>query len=182
MTTGQTLLAMGALVLLTTVMLNFYRIFHSSWDTIDSTQIGIDATSIATSLMEYAHGLAFDHVTADTAVTPGNEHLLTAPGSLNVESGTDPVEDRLEHFNDFDDFNFYNENNLLIIDAGQNGIYHARFDVYYVRPENVTEKVNERTFAKRMDMWIWRVEPPPPVAAGVDIVHMWTVMGYHAYY
>jgi hypothetical protein len=56
MTTGQTLLSMGALVLLTTIMLNFYRIFGANWDTIDSSQLGIDATTIATSYFEIAHG------------------------------------------------------------------------------------------------------------------------------
>jgi len=182
MNTGQTILAMGALVLLTTIMLNFYRTFHSSWDTIDSTQLGIDATSIATSLMEHAHGLAFDHVTVDTVVLPGNENLLTSPGDLGVDPGDDPVEDRIEHFNDFDDFNFYDADNPFVIDAAQNGIYHAKFDVYYIDPEvSLTEPTSE-SFTKRMDMWVWRVQPPPPAAAGIDTVHMWTVMGYHTYY
>ena len=185
MNTGQTILAMGALVLLTTIMLNFYRTFHSSWDTIDSTQLGIDATSLATSLMEHAHGLAFDHVTVDNAVPYNEPNLLTAPEYLGVESGTDPVEDRMEHFNDFDDFNFYDEDNPLVIDAGQNGIYHAIFDVYYVRTYDLTERVQDGqdpTFVKRMDIRIWREVPPPPSTAGVDTVHMWTVMGYHTYY
>jgi hypothetical protein len=75
MTTGQTLLAMGALVLLTMIMLNFYRIFGSSWDTLDTSQLGIDATTIGTSFIELAHGLAFDERTDTSFLQAGQENL-----------------------------------------------------------------------------------------------------------
>jgi hypothetical protein len=56
------------------------------------------------------------------------------------------------------------------------------FDVYYVNPTDVTTKVNNRTFTKRMDMKIWREQPPPPPGyAGIDTVYMWTVMGYFSF-
>jgi|GEM_PF-557052 len=184
MTTGQTILAMGALVLLTTIMLNFYRIFSHSWDTVDGTQMGIDATTIATSIFEMAHGLAFDAATDTMTVSVDNkDQWLTAPASLGPE--TFPIiEDTLTKFNDFDDFNLYssNYNNPpLRIDAGANGIYKADFHVYYVQPDDVNVQVWERTFTKRMDIEVWRSEPPPPAGADIDTVRMFTVMGYFTF-
>lgn len=168
MTSGQTMLALGALVLLITIMLNFYRTFSHSWDTIDSTQLGIDATTIATSIMEIAHGLAFDEATDSMFVTHVSQ--LTPPDLLGREGMHD---DSLHKFNDFDDFHGYETK----IDAGDNGTFKARFEVSYVDPHSLDE-VQYRTFAKRLDMWIWRYEPPHPPGFENDTLYMYTIMGY----
>jgi hypothetical protein len=172
MTTGQTMLAVGALVLLTTIMMNFYRIFGHSWDTVDATQMGIDATTIATSFMEVAHGLSFDEISDTTYIT--NLSQLTAPGSLGREGAHD---DSLHKFNDFDDFHGFETE----VDAGENGTYGARFEVHYVEPTNVMAPVNYRTYTKRLDMWIWRQDPPPPPGFEEDSLSMFTVMGYFTF-
>jgi hypothetical protein len=174
MTTGQTLLAMGALVLLTMIMLNFYRIFGSSWDTLDSSQLGIDATTIGTSFMELVHGLAFDERTDTSFLQTGEENLLTSTANLGPEGSHD---DSLHKFNDFDDFHGH----TATVNIGDNRVYMVEFDVYYVNPTDVTTMVNNRTFTKRMDMKIWREQPPPPPNAGIDTVSMWTVMGYFSF-
>jgi hypothetical protein len=173
MTTGQTLLSMGALVLLTTIMLNFYRIFGANWDTIDSSQLGIDATTIATSYFEIAHGLAFDHAVLDTSVIVTSASDLTPVGSLGRESGKNSPAD----FTDFDDFHEYTD----IITVTGFGTYNATFDVYYVDPSDVTVPAGNRTYAKRMDLRVWRVDPPPLPGAGIDTVRMWTVMAYFSF-
>ncbi len=172
MTTGQTMLAVGALVLLTTIMLNFYRIFSHSWDTVDGTQMGIDATTIATSFMEIAHGLSFDEISDTTYIQDLNQ--LTPPGDLGRDGAHD---DSLHKFNDFDDFHDFE----TTVDAGENGIYGARFEVNYVEPTDVMTSVNYRTYTKRLDMWIWREHPPPPTGMDQDSLHMFTVMGYFTF-
>lgn len=172
MTTGQTMLAVGALVLLTTIMMNFYRSYSLNWETIDGTQMGIDATTIATSFMEVAHGLSFDEASDTMYITdPGQ---LTTAGSLGREGAHD---DSLHKFNDFDDFHLYE----TTVDAGDNGIYGARFEVHYVEPTNVMTPVNYRTYTKRLDMWIWREDPPPPPGSELDTLSMFTVMGYFTF-
>jgi hypothetical protein len=174
MTTGQTLLALGALVLLTMIMLNFYRIFGSSWDTLDTSQLGIDATTIGTSFIELAHGLAFDEITDTSFLQADQANLLTASANLGPDGSTD---DSLHTFNDFDDFHGH----ISTVNIGENRVFMVGFDVYYVNPTDVTTRVNNRTFTKRLDMKIWREQPPPPPGTGIDTVYMWTLMGYFSF-
>ena len=183
MTTGQTMLAVGALALLTTIMLNFYSIFNSQWETVDVAEMGIDATTIATSFMEFAHGLSFDE---NVPVSDVSE--LTHPDNLGPDPGPsiDGVDDpeivewnqqngNIHVFNDFDDLNGYK----ILTDAGQGGVFEVEFEVSYVDPDDVTTKVGYRTFTKRLDVIVRRVSPPPPTSGGVETVSMWTVMGYY---
>ena len=162
---------MGALVLLTTIMLNFYKIFSGNWETLDGTQIGIDATSLATSYFEIAHGLAFDIETYDTLKNITSPSQLTKPDELGPDEGNFDI----STFNDFDDFHGYSDTTHL---PGL-GTYVAEFEVYYVNPLDVTEKIsNSRRFTKRMNLKIWRDHPPPPSGGGIDTLRMFTVMGY----
>jgi hypothetical protein len=173
MTTGQTMLALGALVILTSIMLNFYRIFGSSWDTMDSSQIGIDATTIATSYMEVAHGLAFDESVLDSNV------IVTSPSDLRYASEFGPpsgVTD-ISQFTAFEHFHGFEDTTTV---QGL-GTYVTNFDVYYVFPDDVQTRAGGRTYTKRMDMNIWRIAPPMPATEGIDTVRMWIVMGYYSF-
>jgi len=173
MTTGQTMLAVGALVLLTTIMLNFYRIFSSSWDTLDGTQLGIDATTIATSYMEIAEGLAFDRNILDENIIVSNEMDLTFPS----EFGPPDTVDHVSEFTVFDHFHGVQDTTTV---QGL-GTYVTDFEVHYVFPDNVQQYSGNQTYLKRMNMKIWRLDPPPPRGAGVDTVRMWTVKGYYGF-
>jgi len=174
MTTGQTILAMGALVLMTTIMLNFYRVFSGNWDTLDSSQMGIDATTIATSYMEIAHGLSFDRkVLYEDVVVQDPATDLTFPTDFGPP-------DSVQYVSDFTVFDYFDGVSDTTTIPGL-GTYVAEFDVYYVQPNDVHQISNNQTFLKRMDIEIWRIEPPPPPGSGVDRVSMWTVMGYFTF-
>jgi hypothetical protein len=183
MTTGQTMLAVGALVLLTTIMLNFYRVFSHQWVTIEETQIGIDATTVATSLFEFAHGLAFDQSSPVSSVNELTDPVNFGPdpdplGETDVEiiEWNNPT-GNIYVFDDFDDLHGYE----IEIDAGYGHVYRAEFEVYYIEPSDVTQKSISKTYTKRMDLSIWRETPPPPTGADIDTVRMWTVMGYFTF-
>ncbi len=171
MNTGQTLLTIGAFMFLTTILLNFYRIVADTGQTIAVGQDGILATTIATSYMEIASGLAFDQVTDSSDIALANPSALTSPSLLRAEAG----EDSLALYNDIDDFNG------KVFDrqaTGTNRIYRTSFRVVYVDPNDVSAKSLVRTFVKRMDLKTWRIFPPASASTEIDTVQTSMVLGY----
>lgn len=166
------MLGIGALAILMTVLLNFYTVLSRAGIPLEDAQYAISATTLATTFLETAHGLAFDEVTYGQHVT--HPSMLTHWQHLGPDAQPDslPQETHHHYFNDFDDFNGY----VVDTDLGDLGVYRAAFEVYYVDPNDVTQKVFNRTFTKRMDVAIWRTDLP--VGASIDTVRMFTVMGY----
>jgi hypothetical protein len=170
------MLTIAALALLSTVLVNFYRLLGATGDDIASGQDGILATTITTSYMEIANGLAFDEVTDTTDEGIGNVSILTSSGALGREVYPDgDPQDSIHKFNDFDDFNNYEWEKQ----AGTTGRrYKTRFVVNYVNPNNVQDISAARTFVKRMDLKTWRSWPLPRPGANVDTLNLSLVMGY----
>lgn len=171
MTTGQTILTIGAFMFLTTILLNFYRVAAETGDSIATGQDGILATTIAATYAEVAHGLAFDEVTDTTNAALTNPMALTSPTAL----GTEALEDSLSRFNDFDDFNGKTSEKQA---TGTNRRYRTRFTVYYINPENINQKSLVQTYVKRMDMTTWRTFPPANSPTDIDTVRTFLVLGY----
>lgn len=171
MTTGQTILTIGAFIFLTTIMLNFYQVTANTGDTISRGQDGILATTVAASYQEVAQGLAFDAVTDTSNVALTSPSALTSPAYLGSEAG----EDSISLFNDFDDFNnkeYQKQAN------GTNRVYRTHFNVYYVNPDDISQKAGGRTYVKRMDLKTWRVFPAAESALDLDTVRTSVILGY----
>ncbi|MFN0159351.1 MAG: hypothetical protein ACKVRP_14920 [Bacteroidota bacterium] len=172
MSTSQTLLSMAAMMFLSTILLGFYRLLAGTGDDISSGQDGILATTISTSYMEVAHGLAFDTVTDSSDIAINNVSVLTAPASL----GRDHVsEDSLHNFDDFDDFHGFTADKEA---PGTGRRYRTMFKVYYANATSVGQNSTSRTFLKRLDLKTWRIAPPATGGAQLDTVKMSTVLGY----
>ena len=171
MTTGQTILTIGAFMFLTTILLNFYRVAAETGDSIASGQDGILATTIAASYAEVAQGLAFDEVTDTTNAALANPAALTSPTALGTEAG----EDSIALFNDFDDFNGKSYEKQA---TGTNRRYRTQFTVSYVNPDDINQKWSVRTFVKRMELKTWRISPPPSSPTEIDTVRTFLVLGY----
>lgn len=168
MSTGQTMLTIFAFVLLTTTLNNFYRLLGASGDDISTGQDGILATSIATSYLEIAQGLAYDEQTDTTDAALYDVNVLTLPAYLGPEVN----EDSLHKFNDFDDFDgFLTEKEA----TGTGRIYATQFAVNYVNASDVTQITNARGYVKRLDLQTWRIQPPTPRA---DTLRLSLVLGY----
>lgn len=171
MTSLQTMLSLGAFVFLTSILLGFYRMVGNTGNDVSASQDGILATSIGTSYIEIAQGKSFDAVTDTSSIAIGNPSQLTPYNRL----GPDGTEDSLYEFNDFDDFKGYQ----ITKEAGTTGRrFTTRFDVCYVEPTYVANRVNSRTFTKRMDLKTWRSWPPPAERGRVDTVRQSFVLGY----
>lgn len=169
MTTNQTMLTVGAVLLFSTMLISFYRLLANSSETLNNAQAGISELTFATTYMELAQGLAFDEVTVGQPLNgPSDMGQLTAPANLGPDSA---FEDHFGEFNDIDDLRDYE-----IIDTSQSGIsgiYKTRFNVYYVDPTNINQALTSRTFAKRLDLWVVRMSPP-----STDTLRSSLVFGY----
>lgn len=171
MTTGQTLLTLGAFMLLSTILLNFYGAMGESGTVINNGQDGILATTIATSYKEMARGFSFDQITDTSDIAIRNPSQLTNPHSL----GPEPGEDSLSQFNDFDDLNCFQQDKKV---AGSTCIYRTSFRVSYVDPDDVDHFSSAATFTKRLDMKTWRIFPPLTSQDELDTVRTSMVLGY----
>lgn len=171
MSSIHTLLSIGAFVILTTILTNFYGLMGSAGDDVAEAHDMIIATAIATSYLEIAQGLAFDEVTDTTSIAIGNPGILTNPIALGPD---DASEDSVQRFDDFDDFNGLEVEKVA---TGADKTFRARFAVSYVNPSNVSQVSAMRTFVKRIDTKIWRTHPP--INGGeTDTLRMSLVLGY----
>jgi hypothetical protein len=179
MNTGQTLLSIGAMILLSQIVVNFYRLSIDTGTTITNAHGGITALTLATSYMELANRLEFDEVTRNDTVfsdTAGiGLGLLTPAANFGRDAGEKSMKDSgrtaMYAFDDIDDFH---GDTLTETDLGGNvGTYRATFRVYYVSPDSLMKSVNIQTFLKRLDMTIWRVFPP-----GGDTLRTSLFIGY----
>jgi hypothetical protein len=171
MSTGQTILTIGAFMFLTTILLNFYQVVASTGETIATGQDGILGTTIASSYMEIAQGLAFDEITDTSNIAIANPGALTSGLYLGTETG----EDSLGLFDDFDDFNGLTLDKQAM---GTNRVYRTQFFVSYVNPDNLLVTTTSRTFVKRMDMKTWRIFPVATSPIEIDTVRTSLVLGY----
>jgi hypothetical protein len=103
MNLGQMMLVIAALSLLGVIVLNTNRTILQTNETQNTSEFGITAVSLATSLVEEAGGKMFDEVVADS-----NTLALTSPTQLSTTLGPEggqSYRDSLNDFNDVDDFN-----------------------------------------------------------------------------
>lgn len=169
MGSGNTLITLAAFMLLSSIIVNFYGLTADAGDAISSGQDGIFLSTLTTSYVEMAQGMAFDSITDTSHVALANAYSLTSPTGLGPEYG----EDSLAEFNDFDDFNGLTLNK----EAGtSNRRYRTEFKVFYVDMTDLEKVMNSRTFVKRLDMKTYRTFPASQDP--VDTLRASFVMGY----
>ncbi len=165
MGTGQTLLTIGAVMLLGTIILTTSRSLVDNNEVMLKNNLGLEEVSLATSIIEEAQEKPFDESTilqTDTSLSQ-----LTPPSALGQE-GNDPTDT-----NDFDDYNGLDDTGLVQIDTMNTKlIYYARTRVYYVSPGSLDDSSSTATWAKRLDVSVWSKDAPG------DTVKMSTVYGY----
>ncbi len=141
MNTSQMLITLGALILLSLVILRVNRSFLTTDSVLLDSKIDVLAVSAATSVLEEANGKAFDENTDTTSIS--NVNLLSS--TLGPEPG-----ETYPNFDDFDDFD-----GLTKIDS-TNPI--AKFiitcKVNYVQPPNLDVNVTTKTWHKKLTVYV----------------------------
>ena len=122
MNTGQMMITLGALALLSLVILRVNNGFLNTSSILLDSKLGVLATSIGTSIIEEATGKAFDEATVDNSVSSLSS--LSSPTDLKKDSGED-----YPNFDDFDDFNGLKVINTSIPAAE----YHVNCKVEYTK-------------------------------------------------
>ena len=141
MNTGQMMLTIGAMVLLSTLMLRINTNNLQTDSVRAEAQYGVLATSLITSIMEKAKSLAFDANTDTNSVSSLSE--LTAPNALGPGAG-----ETYDTFNDFDDFNGYTR-----VDSSMpSAVFKIACEVYYILPSNLKDKQGHQTWHKRISV------------------------------
>ena len=165
------MISIGALVLLTTILMGYNQRSAMSALDINRSKEAVAMTALGSSYIEFAQGLAYDAYSDTASVAPGNASLFTPSSSFGPDGF---AEDTLTSFNDFDDLNGYRVDNT----GPDSKVYRASFAVHYVQPGNVNTYSTSQTFSKRLDVSLWRINPPVRGTDQADTVRLHYVMGY----
>jgi len=145
----QTLLSIGSLILLSIVILSGNRKLNDNEEYLLRTRFGLEATAIATSIIEEASQLPFDEMSWDTTKIEKDPDDFTLPYYLGPDAG----ESTFDTFDDFDDFHQYTET-----DTTQQNIYHVLCQVGYVDCKTGGSNLDTysllRTLYKKLDVTI----------------------------
>jgi hypothetical protein len=140
MNLGESFLAIGAMVLLSVLVLSVNNTIFNTGNSLNESKFDILATSIGTSIIEEASNKAFDENTVDTSVTSKTElsKVLGAEGETHSS------------FDDFDDYNGYTGTDSTMPSA----VFDYRCRVDYVvsgKPDVVS---GSRTWDKKLTVFV----------------------------
>ncbi|MFI5237306.1 MAG: hypothetical protein ACHQLA_05160 [Ignavibacteriales bacterium] len=160
MNSGQSLLSLGALLILALTVLRVNNSIISTETVMQDSKFGILATSLATSLIEKASKKAFDANTYDDAVS--------SLGELTSAAGLGPnVSETPDTYNDFDDYDGYSEE-ITNLPSAEFNIF---CEVVYISPNNPDGKLTTTSWHKKM---IVSVSSP----STTDTIRLSTIYSY----
>ncbi len=140
---AQTLLTIGALMLLSSVILSLNNAILGRGIMNYESEASLTATSLAQSLLEEVRTRSFDEQTVPPNRVSNPSYLTT---SANL--GTEPGEVSTGDFNDVDDYNEFGR----IATTSRLGDFKEEVEVYYVRSGNLLDALNYQTYLKRIDV------------------------------
>jgi len=143
MNTGQSFLSLGAMALVSLIILQVNTGFVATSSRLLDNKLNILAISLASSIIEEASGKSFDANTISDAVT--NTSDLTYANSLSHGST-----ESYPNFNDFDDYN-----NLQITNSSMtSGEFDISSEVCYVNPTNPDVAASVQTWHKKITVYV----------------------------
>ncbi|MCF6268762.1 MAG: hypothetical protein L3J41_03535 [Melioribacteraceae bacterium] len=141
---GQQLMVLGALVMLSYLVLSIGNTSNVQLEAALLNESIISGSALAQSLMEEIQSRAFDENTISQAIASSDE--LTSSNSF----GPDGEEVAPSDFNDIDDYDGYS----VTYSLSRMGEFSAEVDVYYIAEFEPETPSLERTFSKRIDITI----------------------------
>lgn len=142
MNTGQMLLTIGALMLLSIILLRINRVFLTTNTVLYETKYNVMALSLATSLIEEAQSKAFDKNT----VTNPTLDLTTLSTTLGKDTG-----ENYPNFDDVDDFNGYTRSTAADTTL-KSAVYDISCSVNYINSSTPNQNSATRTWHKRISV------------------------------
>jgi len=164
MSSAQTLITMGAFVLLTYAVFNMNRMLGEADITLAQDRYKLEALSIMNSYMERAANQVYDQASIDTNVTyAGNPAAeCVAESDLGFDTGESTYDD----INDFDDFVSLSP----YVETGRSGVqYTMIFEVEYVNLSGGHFVYSSTpTYNKRMTISIYDNYDPPLIYSNTN--------------
>lgn len=177
MGTGQMMLTILAMVLLSVVILTINRSFYQTNTTMAASRYNILGVAVANSIIEDATGMRFDEVTSGAQ---NNVSVLTASGSLGLESGESASNRKT--FDDFDDYNAYKTNprldTVLVEGTNKRIIFNTLCKVDYVNANSPGTPTASKTWHKRLSLLVYCPEIRDPQTLKTDTIKVSTVFSY----
>ncbi len=140
----QTFLVIGALMLLSTFTVNFYRTNLDQTSFSYRNEATVTGSGIGQSLIEEISNKAFDETTVLAPVRSADS--LTSAFSL----GRDGSETTSNTFDDVDDYNTY----VRAMPTARLGDFNVKVSVYYVNQSDFTSSLSQ-TFSKQVDVCVF---------------------------
>jgi len=151
MNTGQTLLTIGALMILSLAVYNINKLLLNCDFALSENRYRLEALSMLTSYIEQTSQYYFDEASTDTTSQKSLQDF-TLPAQLGLESND------YNSIDDFDDLHQY-----VKIDTGRSGVvYKNYFEVEYVKLQGTSIiPSDEREYHKRMIIFTTDSYNPP---------------------
>ena len=181
MNTGQTMLTIAALVLLSVISLNYYRSMGQTGSTLASSNVGFTATTVATSFLERVQGYRFDEYSDTVAVQIPDSTKFTLPANLGITQTEIDSGEVKGDYNTYDDIDDFDKDTLLYQSEWNNERFKVSFRVYYVNPwtDSYTEVTTSQTFLKRIDVKVKRVIASGDTTSVEEEANMTTLHGFY---
>jgi len=146
MNTGQMMLSLGAMILLSFLILRVNGSQLTTQDTMQNTKFGILAVSLASSVLESASEKAYDEKSAGNFVSKLSK--LTDENKFGTDGGEDP--DSISTFDDFDDFDGYTVADSSLPSA----VFNINCKVQYVDPDVGGFVTSNKTWHKMLTVTV----------------------------
>lgn len=166
MNSGQSFLSLGAMTLVSLIILQVNTGFVMTSSTLLDNKLSILAISAASSIIEEASGKAFDANTLTDVASSTSD--LTYPGSLGHNSS-----ESYPNFNDFDDYNGLDIKNSVLTSAN----FDIKSEVCYVKASNPDHPSSTPTWHKKITVYVTS-ESLLDAAGQQDTVVMSSVFSY----
>ncbi len=148
MNTGQMMLAIGAMILLSTIVMRVNNTFIASDEVLDQSKYSFLATSIATSVIQEAKNLRYDEITTDSTIGEiKNKDIFS---NIGVDQLTGENPDSAYTFDDFDDYNNWQDTIKTLPSA----VFNVSCRVVYVDEDNPTVPASGKTFNKMITVTV----------------------------
>ena len=160
MNTGQMMITLAAMMLLSLVILRVNNGFLSTNTVLMETKFGVLGVSLATSVIEEATGLAFDENTNGATVSSVGDLSTLGPDGEVYKDNVNP-------FDDFDDYE-----GLVYIDSTMpSARFRIACSVVYVNPAFPDSFSGTKTWHKKLTVMV-------TTASSQDTIEMSTIFRY----
>ena len=152
MNTGQSILTILAMLLLSILVLRVNNTFLSTGSVLSQSKLGMIAISIANSRLAEIKSKAFDEYTAQGNIPDDNYQTeLTQPNHLNKEGS-----EAYPNFDNIDDYNGFTHDDTIQVQAEMKPeIFHDSCSVVYVTSDNPNQVSSSiPTYNKKVTVFV----------------------------